>query len=119
MVENSNVAYKALLQNQTLLYNQTSLAENCQILQQDASHFLASNLQLSRQKFDIIFCDPPYNKGWLDKLLPVLNQYLTQNGVLYVEAEFAIKSDTIWHVKKQDKAGNVYYHLIELNNENI
>ena len=103
MVENSNAAYKALLQNQVMLK-----AENCQILNQDALQFLANNVQ----KFDVIFCDPPYNKGWLDKLLPFLNQYLTQNGVLYVEAEFAIQSDTIWHVKKQDKAGNVFYHLL-------
>jgi 16S rRNA (guanine966-N2)-methyltransferase len=108
MVENSNAAFKALLQNKTMLK-----AENCQILNQDALQFLANNVQ----KFDVIFCDPPYNKGWLDKLLPVLNQHLTENGVLYVEAEFAVQSDTTWHVKKQDKAGNVVYHLLELNNE--
>jgi 16S rRNA (guanine966-N2)-methyltransferase len=107
MIENSNAAFKALLQNQTMLK-----AENCQILNQDALLFLSNN----SQKFDVIFCDPPYNKGWLDKLLPVLNQQLTENGALYVEAEFAIKSDLTWHVKKQDKAGNVVYHLIELNN---
>ena len=60
----------------------------------------------------------PYNKGWIDKLLPLLNQHLSENGMLYVVAEFAIKSDATWHVKKQDKAGNVYYHLLELNKEN-
>ena len=60
----------------------------------------------------MIFCDPPYNKGWLDKLLPILNQHLNENGVVYAEAEFAIKSDENWQVKKQDKAGNVYYHLL-------
>jgi 16S rRNA (guanine966-N2)-methyltransferase len=107
MIENSNAAFKALLQNQTMLK-----AENCQILNQDALQFLANNVQ----KFDVIFCDPPYNNAWLDKLLPVLNQQLTENGALYVEAEFAIQSDATWHVKKQDKAGNVVYHLMELNN---
>jgi 16S rRNA (guanine966-N2)-methyltransferase len=109
MVENSNAAFKALLQNQTLLYNQLNPAENCKILNQDALQFLANNAQ----KFDVIFCDPPYNKGWLDKLLTVLNQHLTENGALYVEAEFAIQSDATWHVKKQDKAGNVFYHLLK------
>ena len=112
MVENSRQAYQSLLQNQSLLK-----AENCQILNQDALQFLS----LNTQKFDIIFCDPPYNKNWLDKLLPILNQHFTENGVLYVEAEFAIKSDATWHVKKQDKAGNVYYHLMQfiqnVNNE--
>ena len=109
MIENSRPAYNALLQNQTLLYNQTSLAENCQILNQDALLFLANN----SQKFDVIFCDPPYNKGWLDKLLSILNQYLIQDGLLYVEAEFEIKSDATWQVIKQNKAGNVYYHLLK------
>ena len=108
MIENSRVAYQSLIHNQLLLK-----AENCQIFSQDALQFLANNTQ----KFDVIFCDPPYNKGWLDKLLPILNQHLSENGVVYVEAEIAIQSDAIWHVKKQDKAGNVYYHLIELNNE--
>jgi 16S rRNA (guanine966-N2)-methyltransferase len=113
MIENSNQAFKSLIQNQQLLK-----AENCQILNQDALQFLTNNLELSRQKFDIIFCDPPYNKAWIDKLLPILNQHLAENGLVYAEAEFEIKSDTTWHVKKQDKAGNVVYHLMELNNGN-
>lgn len=103
MIENSRQTHQSLLQNQTLLD-----AKNIQILNQDALVFLNNNTQ----KFDIIFCDPPYNKGWLDKLLPVLSQHLTEHGGLYVEAEFAIKSDATWHVKKQDKAGNVFYHLL-------
>jgi 16S rRNA (guanine966-N2)-methyltransferase len=107
MIENSNIAFKSLIQNQQMLK-----AENCQILNQDALQFLTNNTQ----RFDVIFCDPPYNKGWLGKLLPLLNQHLTENGAVYAEAEFEIKSDTIWHVKKQDKAGNVVYHLLELNN---
>jgi 16S rRNA (guanine966-N2)-methyltransferase len=103
MVESSRPAYSALLQNQTMLK-----AENCQILNQDALLFLANNTQ----KFDVIFCDPPYNKGWLQKLLPSLNQHLNANGVVYAEAEYEIKSDDNWQVIKQNKAGNVYYHLL-------
>ncbi len=83
MVENSFIAFKSLLQNQNLLS-----AQNCQILHQDAQQFLASNTQ----KFDVIFCDPPYNKNWLEKLLPILNQHVNDDGVVYVEAEFEIKS---------------------------
>ena len=103
MVESSRPAYSALLQNQTMLK-----AENCQILNQDALLFLASNTQ----EFDVIFCDPPYNKAWLEKLLPILNQHLNQDGMLYVEAEFEIKADATWQVVKQSRAGNVYYHLM-------
>ena len=105
MVENSRQAYQSLLQNQSLLK-----AENCEILNLDAQQFLASNTQ----KFDVIFCDPPYNKAWLERLFPILNQIVSQDGMLYVEAEFEIKADATWQVVKQNKAGNVYYHLLKL-----
>jgi 16S rRNA (guanine966-N2)-methyltransferase len=104
MVENARVAYQSLMQNQSLLK-----AENCHILNQDALQFLAHNTQ----KFDVIFCDPPYNKGWLTQLLPILNQHLTENGVVYVEAEYEVESSGEWQVIKQNKAGNVYYHLLK------
>ena len=106
MVENARVAYQSLIQNQSLLK-----AENCQIFSQDALHFLAHNTQ----KFDVIFCDPPYNKSWLDKLLPILNQHLSENGVVYAEAEFELRPSESWQVIKQSRAGNVYYHLLKLN----
>ncbi|MEQ1598752.1 MAG: 16S rRNA (guanine(966)-N(2))-methyltransferase RsmD [Methylotenera sp.] len=104
MIEHSNLAFKSLIQNQQLLK-----AENCQIFTQDALQFLVHNTQ----KFDLIFCDPPYNKGWLTKLLPILNQHLNENGLIYAEAEFEIKSDENWQVIKQNKAGNVFYHLLK------
>jgi 16S rRNA (guanine966-N2)-methyltransferase len=97
------MAYQALIQNQTLLK-----AEHAQILKGDALHYLAQN----SQKFDIIFCDPPYHKGWLNRLFPILKQHLTEQAMLYVESEYEIKSDSIWQVVKQNKAGNVYYHLL-------
>lgn len=107
MLENSSLAYKSLLQNQSLLQ-----AQNCQILNQDALQFLASNVN----KFDVIFCDPPYNKNWLDKLLPLLNQHVSNGGMVYAEAEYAIESTGDWKVIKQGRAGAVYYHLLQLSN---
>jgi len=107
MVENSTAAYKSLLQNQALLG-----AQNCQIHQIDALDFLNQH-SLNAQKMDIIFCDPPYNKDWLNKLLPLLNQHLAHEGILYVEAEFEVLDNDIWQVIKKNKAGNVYYHLLK------
>ena len=104
MVENSALAFKSLKQNQDLLK-----AQNCQILSIDVLQFLVTDTQ----QFDVIFCDPPYNKAWLDKLLPILNQHLSENGVVYAEAEFEIKPSESWQVVKQNKAGNVYYHLLK------
>lgn len=38
-------------------------------------------------KFDYIFCDPPYNKGYVSKVLYNIEQYdiLTDNGIIIVE----------------------------------
>lgn len=104
MIENAAIAYKSLLQNQTLLN-----AQNCQIHHLDALQFLSQNTQ----KFDIIFCDPPYNKDWFSKLLPLLNQHLAPDGIVYVEAEFEVLDMDAWQIIKQNKAGNVYYHLLK------
>ena len=107
MVENSTAAYKSLLQNQALLG-----AQNCQIHQIDALNFLNQHSS-NAKKMDIIFCDPPYNKDWLNKLHPLLNQHLAPEGILYVEAEYEVLDNDIWQVIKKNKAGNVYYHLLK------
>ena len=105
MIEFSSLAFKSLQQNQALLN-----AQNCQLLNQDALQFLSINKQL----FDVIFCDPPYQKQWLDKLLPLLTKHLSDGGVVYAESEYEIKSSESWQVAKSGKAGNVYYHLLKL-----
>jgi 16S rRNA (guanine966-N2)-methyltransferase len=104
MIEFSRPAHQALIDNKVLLK-----AENVQIFNQDAMFFLKQNTQ----QFDVIFVDPPYQKGWLDKLLPIIKEYLSVNGLVYVEAEYEILDSTVWKVLKQGKAGNVYYHLLK------
>jgi 16S rRNA (guanine966-N2)-methyltransferase len=104
MLEFAKAPFQALVQNQRLLG-----AAQADIRQADALKFLAQNAQC----YDVIFCDPPYHKQWLDKLLPQLAKHLSDDGVLYVEAEYALKSDGEWQVVKSGKAGQVYYHLLQ------
>lgn len=108
LVEKSIPAYKALLENKALLN-----AEHAQILHQDALHFLVQN----KLRFNLIFLDPPYHQAWLQKVLPLLAEHLHAEGLIYVEAEFAIDSNQVfakdWQVIKQSKAGNVFYHLLK------
>jgi 16S rRNA (guanine966-N2)-methyltransferase len=104
MLELAKAPFQALLQNQRLLD-----ATQAEIRQMDALQFLAQN----KQRYDVIFCDPPYHKQWLDKLLPQLASHLADDGLLYVEAEYALKSDSGWQVIKSGKAGQVYYHLLQ------
>ncbi|MDP1522147.1 MAG: 16S rRNA (guanine(966)-N(2))-methyltransferase RsmD [Methylotenera sp.] len=108
LVEKSMPAYKAMLENKQLLK-----AENANVLHQDALQFLNTN----KQKFNLIFLDPPYNEAWLPKVLPLLAEYLQNEGLVYVEAEYALESTQGnaqgWQVIKQSRAGNVFYHLLK------
>lgn len=111
MIELAKPAYQALIQNQ-----QNLQASNAKILQQDAMQYLAN----AQQQFDIVFCDPPFKKGWIEKLLPQLPAVLKAEGIVYIEAEFALDKANIagfesqWQVIKQKKAGNVHYHLLRV-----
>lgn len=103
MIEKSKLAFQALLKNQAALK-----ANKAQILNIDALQYIAQ----VNQKFDVIFLDPPYQQGWIDKVLPSLISLLNPNGLLYVEAEYAITDSAHWQVQKHGKAGNVFYHLL-------
>ena len=105
MIEKSAVAYQALMQNKSLLK-----ADAAQIVQGDAELFLVKN----QQKFDVIFCDPPFQQQWLDKILLTLNRHLSADGFLYVEAEYAVQVAGGFDIIKYGKAGGVYYHLLKL-----
>ncbi len=104
MVEKSSQAYRALQENSSLLK-----ATQAQLLQMDAEAFLGSN----RDIFDVIFLDPPYHQGWLDKLLPLIGNHLADDGYLYVEAEYQLASGAGWEIVRQGRAGAVFYHLFK------
>ena len=105
LVEKTPAVYRAIVENKAALK-----ADAAQVLNIDALSFLAQN----RQRFDVIFLDPPYNQGWLAKVLPLLPAHLNPDGFVYAEAEFSIEDDAAWQVIKQSKAGNVFYHLLKL-----
>lgn len=104
LVERAAPACRALQENRELLH-----AEAAQIMHIDALQFLQQN----RQRFDVVFLDPPYHQDWLAKLLPLIHGHLAEQGRLYVEAEFPITDGDGWRVLKHGKAGNVFFHLLE------
>lgn len=103
LIEKSKPAYQALLDNQS------NLKANAKIINTDALQFLAQ----TSEKFDVVFLDPPYQQGWIGKVLPLLKNILAENALVYVEAEFAIEETADWQVLKHGKAGSVFYHLIK------
>ena len=59
---------------------------DCKVLKHDAE--AAVDLLFKKgQRFDLIFVDPPYNKGWVQKILAKLvnNPLLAENGWLVAE----------------------------------
>lgn len=110
MVELTKPAYQALLQNQKTLH-----ADAADILQMDAMQYIAN----PSKRFDLVFCDPPFNQGWIEKILSQLPALLADEGIVYIEAEFSLEQVAIagfeqsWQILKQKKAGNVHYHLLQ------
>jgi 16S rRNA (guanine966-N2)-methyltransferase len=73
-------------------------------------------LEFARQKnglFDVIFLDPPFQSDFLPKLLPLLVDKLTQDGMVYVESGELFEPDKAWQVVKRAKAGSVHYQLLK------
>lgn len=93
-------------------------ADQVTILQGDALTKAPLAQSMNQQLFDVIFVDPPYHHDWLSKLLPLSEQLLSDQGLVYVEAEFslaAIDADWMqgWEIIRSDKAGMVFYHLLQ------
>lgn len=105
MVEQSLPVFRSLLDNVALLKT-----EKARILRTDALQFLAHDAQT----YDVIFLDPPFGLGWLEKLLPKLVPHLAPGGLVYAEAEYTFADSEYWRVIKRGRAGNVHYHLLQL-----
>jgi 16S rRNA (guanine966-N2)-methyltransferase len=102
MVELDSGACAALQHNAKTLQ-----ASRVQVLRGDALKFARSAIQ----PVDVIFLDPPYRAGWIERMAPFLPDLLAKNGVVYVEAEYEIKNiDRLTRIK-HGKAGQVYYQL--------
>lgn len=59
----------------------TRLYEKARVLEAEAESFLTR----TREQYDVIFLDPPYHKGILEKLLPHAAARLSAHGVLVAE----------------------------------
>lgn len=119
MVENHTPAVRQMEANKDKLQ-----ALQVEILRADALACLQgfSTRATTTQAFDLIFVDPPYHQNWLAKILPVCEQLLTQQGLIYVESEQALDGEELpdwmapWEVVRADKAGMVFYHLLRRKN---
>ncbi len=92
-------------------------ATQVKLVQMDALTLL-QKLQREGERFDLIFLDPPFGAGWLEKIFPFLPGLLTPQGRVYAESEVALAPTLLadkFQIHKQDKAGAVHYHLLHCN----
>jgi 16S rRNA (guanine966-N2)-methyltransferase len=104
MIEQSPRVVAALHENAEILRNPVEV----EIIRRDAIQYLTS----SKAKFDLIFVDPPYKKGWIPRLEPLLPGALNEDAAVYVEAEHEIESLGDWRTVRHGKAGEVHFHLL-------
>ncbi len=78
----------------------------------DALEFAASAAEQARC-YDLLFLDPPYRQGWLERLWPLLPALTRPGGRLYAESEAPVAAPFPWRVVRDGRAGQVFYHLLE------
>lgn len=73
----------------------------------DALHFAPA------MPADVLFLDPPYRQGLLERVVPRLALLAAPDARLYVEAEHAVDALGDWRTTRQGRAGQVFFHLLE------
>ena len=114
-IEKNSKAFKTLESNLNLLNpNQYNL------INQDSIKYLEKADLLP---FDLIFLDPPFNKGLLPSILSLLSRknLISTESKIYIESEYEMNIEFLnsnimykCRIVKQKKSGNVHYCLISL-----
>lgn len=92
----------------TLKENIKSFNENIEIFTMDYKKYLKT----ANEKFDIIFLDPPYKSGLMNKALKIIEErgLLNKNGIIICEFE-NIKIETNYELIKEKKYGPKTVHI--------
>ncbi len=110
LVDRSPQVIAALEANARMLGNEAGDGR-LRIIRSDAVEF-ASARRSPAARFDVLFLDPPYGKGWIERMLPLLPGLVADDGAIYVEAEHAVEACGEWRSVRSGKAGQVYYQLM-------
>lgn len=98
-----------------------ALKDNLRLLKSDTGDVVCADVesylrQRNRPPFDIVFMDPPFRQGWLEKLFPLLDEqgWIKSGGWVYVEHESELPTPAVpgsWQLHRQKSAGQVTYCL--------
>ncbi|HEY9120935.1 MAG TPA: 16S rRNA (guanine(966)-N(2))-methyltransferase RsmD [Marinobacter sp.] len=101
-----------------------ALRSNLRLLKSNKGEVVCQNVdtylaQPPAKPFDILFMDPPFRQGWLEKLFPMIadNGWVKPGSWIYVEHESELPTPTPpanWTLHKQKTAGQVTYCLFRI-----
>ena len=123
-----SLAFEALsrfAKNVTLLEKDKGVAkqlrENLAVLKVDNANVIEGDAlkqlsQASTQQYNIVFIDPPFNKGLLQPCCDALqlNGYLAEDALIYIEREVELNDLNLpssWVLLKEKSTGQVTYQL--------
>ncbi len=115
LVENDARVYAQLEDNARGLAGEGGDAR-LEILRMDALKFVSRPTLLTR-RYDVLFLDPPYRQGWMERVEPWLAGLLAPGALIYAEAEHALAHIGAWRCVREGRAGQVFYHLLEAQDE--
>ena len=105
MVEKNRAAFLALQENSKKL-----ACDNLTLRCEDGLEFV----RREAERYDVIFLDPPFQSDILLKILPLLADRLTAEGMVYVESGEIFEPGAEWQIVKSAKAGKVYFQLLQV-----
>ncbi len=84
--------------------------ENYKLIQTRAEDYL----EKTSEKFDVVFLDPPYNQGFLQKLLDKLTPKLKDGAIVIIEhngqEQFELEKSK-FNLEKEKKYGKIQIHI--------
>ena len=83
--------------------------ERLELIRADAVKFLAR----ASRRYDLLFLDPPYRQGWIERIEPWLDALLAPGARIYAEAEHPVMRIGAWETARSGRTGQVFYQLLE------
>ena len=104
MVENDRAAFAALKAARERIG-----ARAVELVESDALRYVAQ----SRERFNVVFLDPPFRQNALPAVLERLEPRLAPGARVYVESDAPSSPGAPWTELKAARAGQVSYQLFE------
>jgi len=104
MVEQDREAFRALERSRELL-----ACPQVELVHDDAFAYLAR----ARERFDVVFLDPPFRQNALGAALEALGSRVAPGGRVYAEAREPLEPGAAWRELRRARAGQVSYQLLE------